>query len=79
LGEQDAAHLRAAADEIEVLRKAVVAEREEILELIQSHRINAHLYDGVRGSGLKQLDQRPLNQQQEAHPLWMRGLKHRCA
>ena len=44
-GEQDAAHLRAAADEIEVLRKAVVAEREEILELIQSHRADAHLYD----------------------------------
>jgi hypothetical protein len=46
LGEQDAAHLRAAADEIEVLRKAVVAEREEILELIHSHRTDAHLYDG---------------------------------
>ena len=45
-GEQDATHLRAAADEIEVLRKAVVAEREEILELIQSHRADAHMYDG---------------------------------
>ena len=45
-GDQDAAHLRAAADEIEVLRKAVVAEREEILELIQSHRADAHMYDG---------------------------------
>ena len=44
-GEQDATHLRAAADEIEVLRK-VVAEREEILELIQSHRADAHMYDG---------------------------------
>jgi hypothetical protein len=45
-GEQDVAHLRAAADEIEVLRKAVVAEREEILELIHSHRADSHMYDG---------------------------------
>jgi hypothetical protein len=44
-GEQDAAHLRAAAEEIEVL-KAVVAEREKIRELIQAHRTDAHLYDG---------------------------------
>jgi hypothetical protein len=50
-GDQDAAHLRAAADEIEVLRKAVVAEREEILELIQSHRADAHMYIGRRSGG----------------------------
>jgi hypothetical protein len=46
LKEQDAEKLRRAADEIEVLRRAVTAEREEILELIQSHRADAHLYDG---------------------------------
>jgi hypothetical protein len=45
-GETHAAQLRKASDEIELLRKAVVAEREEILELIQSKRADAHLYDG---------------------------------
>jgi hypothetical protein len=45
LQEQDADKLRKAADEIEVLRRAVTAEREEIIELIHSHRANAHLYD----------------------------------
>ena len=35
-----------AADEIERLREAVRAEREAILELIESARADAHLYDG---------------------------------
>ena len=46
LQEQDADKLRKAADEIEVLRRGIVAAHEEILELIHSHRADAHLYDG---------------------------------
>jgi hypothetical protein len=38
--------LRKAADEIERLREPVRAERAAILELIESERANAHLYDG---------------------------------
>jgi hypothetical protein len=44
--EQDATQLCKAADEIERLREAVCAERAAILELIESERANAHLYDG---------------------------------
>jgi hypothetical protein len=43
--ERDAAQLRKAAAEIERLSEAIRAEREAILKLIESERVEGHLYD----------------------------------